>query len=105
MPERPASVSALGGLRVIELGAGVAPAFAGRWLAAFGATVVKVEPPDGGWMRRYSPTGELFAGETGPLAAYLDTGKQRVTLDLATPEGRATLRELVEAADAVIHDL
>ncbi|HKA14972.1 MAG TPA: CoA transferase, partial [Myxococcota bacterium] len=37
----------LAGVRVVELGGGVACAFAGRWLAALGAEVTRVEPPGG----------------------------------------------------------
>ena len=37
----------LGGTRVVELGGGVACAFAGKWLAALGAEVIRVEPEGG----------------------------------------------------------
>jgi crotonobetainyl-CoA:carnitine CoA-transferase CaiB-like acyl-CoA transferase len=99
------SVSALEGLRVVEVGAGVAPAFAGRWLAAFGATLLKVEPPGGSWTRRYSPSGAAPAGAAGPLAAFLDAGKQSAVVDLDTDEGRARLAVLVADADVLVHDL
>ena len=37
----------LDGLRVLETATGIAGPYAGRLLAMLGATVVKVEPPDG----------------------------------------------------------
>ena len=99
------SGAALAGLRVVELGESVAPAFAGRWLAAFGATVTKIEPPDGSWTRRYSPLGEPVTGDTGPLTAFLDAGKESVVLDAASGGDRDTLAGLVADADLLLHDL
>jgi crotonobetainyl-CoA:carnitine CoA-transferase CaiB-like acyl-CoA transferase len=90
---------------VIELGAGVAPAFAGRWLAAFGATVIKIEPSGGSWTRQYSPTGKQSGGESGALAAFLDAGKQSLVLDLGKPGDCARLQETAATADIVLHDL
>ena len=42
-------------LRVLELGAGIASAYAARLLADQGADVVKVEPPEGDPARRLGP--------------------------------------------------
>ena len=54
-------------------------------------------------MRRYSPSSG--AGERGPLAVYLDTGKAHAELDLDEAEGRASLREMVSRCDLLMHDL
>ena len=96
---------ALDGLRVVELGDGVAPAFAGRWLAAFGAAVTLVEPPGGHWLRRYWPSGENRQVDTGPLGAFLLAGAGSVTLDPERPPDRAALRSLLADADVFLHDL
>ncbi len=42
------SVTALQGLRVVEMGQLIAGPFAGKTLADFGAEVIKIEAPDGG---------------------------------------------------------
>ena len=96
---------ALAGLRVVELGEGVAPAFAGRWLAAFGAEVTAIEPPGGHWLRRYWPTSQVAETKVGPLGAFLYAGTSSVTLDPRRAEDRAALRTLLREADILLHDL
>lgn len=97
-------VGLLDGLRVVELGPGVAAAFCGKLLADYGAAVLKAEPPGlGDPLRRCGP----FAGdephpETGIPFLYLNTGKRGVTLNLADSDGQAILHRLLEPADAVI---
>lgn len=103
-----AAPRALAGLRVLELGEGVIPAFCGRWLAGFGATVVKVEPPGGDWTRRYrlDPAEAAWYGPDGSaLFAYLNAGKELITLDPDTAMGREGLSRLLEAADVLVHTL
>lgn len=107
-PAPGATPRALAGLRVIELGEGVIPAFCGRWLAGFGATVVKVEPPGGDWTRCYrlDPAESAWYGPDGSaLFAYLNAGKELATLDLQTTAGRARLQGLLQSADVLVHNL
>lgn len=107
-PGREVAPYALAGLRVLELGEGVIPAFCGRWLAGFGATVMKVEPPGGDWTRRYrlDPAEAAWYGsDMSALFAYLNAGKELVTLDLETTAGRARLQALLHTADVLVHDL
>lgn len=68
----------LAGLAVLEVGDGIAAAFCGRLLAGFGATVVKVEPPQGDPSRRARVVdGAPEPGpEAAPLFAYLGMGKR-----------------------------
>src|SRR5438093_62758 len=80
-------VSALEGLRIVELGRGMAGAMAGMFLAEKGATVVKVEPP-GGVPYRHEPS-----------ALVWDRGKESVVLDLKTDGGRSDLHDLLGWAD------
>ena len=71
-------MSALTGIRVVELAGSVAGEYCGKLLADFGAEVIKVEAPGCG-----SPTRAMapILGE-GPegsaLFAYLNTNKQSV---------------------------
>lgn len=99
-------MSALGDLRILELSSGVAAEYCGKLLADFGARVIKVEPPGSG-----SPTralGPSAAGvaphEASGLFAYLNTNKQSVILDPASPGGCEALRELIRTVDVVVDD-
>ena len=91
-------MSALTGIRVVELAGSVAGEYCGKLLADFGAEVIKVEAPGCG-----SPTRAMapILGE-GPegsaLFAYLNTNKQSVVLD------DERLQQLIGTADAVIDD-
>ncbi|MEU9343084.1 crotonase/enoyl-CoA hydratase family protein [Streptomyces sp. NPDC048278] len=68
---------------------------AGRFLAALGADVVLVEPPDGARARRRAP---LHQG-TSLYFAVRNAGKRGVTLDAATEHGRRDLLALLDTAD------
>ncbi len=74
----------LEGVRVLELGGGIPAAFAARWLAGFGADVVRVEPEDD----RLTPD----------EAVYLLPGKRRVH------PAPSELLALARAADIIIED-
>lgn len=97
---------ALDGLVVVELGEGVEPAYCGKWLSAFGAEVLKVEPRAGDWTRRYrlSESGQAERGDS-PLYLHLNTGKKSVALDLDVAENQVVLQKLIAGADVVIHNL
>jgi crotonobetainyl-CoA:carnitine CoA-transferase CaiB-like acyl-CoA transferase len=99
-------VSALKGLRILELAAGVAGEYCGKLLADFGAEIIKIEAAGvGSDTRRMAPFatrgGEL---ERSGLFAYLNTGKQSVALDIGSAAARAQLRQLAGSAVAVIDD-
>lgn len=74
----------LDGVRVLEIGGGIAAGFAARLLAGFGAEVVRTEDPDG----RLTPDEEV----------YLVAGKRRISVS------DTELRELALAADIVVED-
>ena len=63
-------------------------------LSDLGARVIKIEPPDGDPMGR-NP-GELFF--------RINRGKERVAVDLKTPEGRDIVHKLVAKADILVHN-
>ncbi len=76
---------------------------AGKLLRDLGMDVIKVEPPGGDPVRRLGP----FAGDTphreGSLRfAWLNAGKQSLTLDLTRPQGRDLLLRLAEQADVLL---
>jgi crotonobetainyl-CoA:carnitine CoA-transferase CaiB-like acyl-CoA transferase len=73
-------MSALDGLRVLELSGGIACGYAGKLLRDQGAEVVKFEPPDGDplrWWSAASPDAPI--DRTGALFAHLHAGKASVT--------------------------
>ena len=45
----------LQGIRVIELGGGIAGSYATKMFADYGAEVIKIEPPEGDETRRMAP--------------------------------------------------
>jgi crotonobetainyl-CoA:carnitine CoA-transferase CaiB-like acyl-CoA transferase len=100
-------MSALEGLKVVELGEGVALGYCGALLAACGAEVIKVERPvDGDMVRRLPPFAEgVAAPEASGLHAFLSTGKSSIALDLGAPEGAALARQLAVEADVVLEAL
>ena len=94
----------LGGLRVLDLGPGIAPSFCAKLLADYGASVVKVEPPAAGDpVRRMGP----FVGDDPNLEKsipflYVNTGKRGITLDWSIESGRAILYRLLDDADVLV---
>ncbi len=90
----------LAGLKVLELGQLIAGPFVGKTLADFGATVIKVEPPDGDPLRLW----RLLHDGTSVWWQVQSRGKQSVVLDLRTDEGRAAVRALAAECDVLIEN-
>ena len=67
-------------LRVVEISDRIAGGYCGKLLVDAGADVVKVEPPTGDPLRRFTATGAVPpAGADSPLFSYLNAGKRSVT--------------------------
>ena len=94
----------LDGLRVLDMGPGIAPSFCAKLLADYGAEVVKVEPPgEGDPARRMGPfVGDDPHPEKSIPFLYLNTGKRSVTLDYSTPSGRDILIGLLNDTDVLV---
>ena len=94
----------LGGLRVIDLGPGIAPSFCAKLLSNYGAEVIKVEPPGkGDPVRRQGPfVGDDPHHEKSIPFLYVNTGKRSVTLDYSTESGSAVLQRLMDEADVLV---
>jgi alpha-methylacyl-CoA racemase len=83
----------LDGITVLDLSSVGPAARAGRWLADYGATVVKVAPVPGDAGVQIVP----------PFHAYsAGRGLQRILIDMKAPEGREAFLRLAERADVVI---
>ncbi len=100
-----AGLSALRGLRVVELGVWVAAPAAGALLADWGADVIKVEPPNGDPMRHAFGSLGIAQDLPNPAFAQDNRGKRSVVLDLRTPPGRASLEALLATADVFLTNL
>ncbi len=92
-------------MRAIELGRGIAAAYAGKLLADVGVDVVLVEPTTGHPLRALAPHPRAGADRGGGLFQYLGSGKQSIVVDPATTSGREALVELMSTTDLVIEDL
>ncbi len=94
-------MSALAGIRVLDLTRFLAGPFCTTMLADLGAEVVKVESPKGGDEGRYGyPTVEGVP----VFFLALNRGKKGVTLDLRQDEGRALLRRLLRHFDVLVEN-
>ncbi len=88
-------MNVLEGIRVIDLTHALAGPMCTHQLVLLGAEVIKIEPPGTGDDFRPRPFGRFAA---------VNAGKKSVVLDLKTPEGRASLRDLVATADVVVEN-
>jgi crotonobetainyl-CoA:carnitine CoA-transferase CaiB-like acyl-CoA transferase len=92
-------------ITVLDLSRDIPGAWCTRLLAALGARVILVEPPTGSPLRARAPFKDDLPGvETSGVFLYLAGAKQSVTLDLATPSGRALLAGLTAGADVLVED-
>ena len=92
-------------MRVLEVGEGLAAAYAGRQLANQGADVVKVEAPQGDPSRRIGPFAGGVDEERSGLFLAVNLDKRGVCLDLGTEAGRAQLARLLAWANVLVHSL
>jgi crotonobetainyl-CoA:carnitine CoA-transferase CaiB-like acyl-CoA transferase len=98
-------LTALSGLRVVELGVWVAAPSAAALLADWGAEVIKVESPTGDPMRNVFGSLGIGSDLPNPAFALDNRGKRSVVLDLREPDDRGRLEELLATADVFISNL
>jgi formyl-CoA transferase len=95
------NLSALSGLKVLELGQLIAGPFAAKTLADFGAQVVKIEPPTtGDPLRKW----RMLKDGTSVWWQAQSRNKRSLALDLRTPEGQELVRQLAAEADVLIEN-
>jgi crotonobetainyl-CoA:carnitine CoA-transferase CaiB-like acyl-CoA transferase len=94
MPDRQGGprISAYHDIRIVDFTQGMVGPMAAMLLADFDAQVVKVEPPQG----------DRLKAHPGYLA--WNRNKQILTLDLASPDGRAAAERLIAGADVALFD-
>jgi crotonobetainyl-CoA:carnitine CoA-transferase CaiB-like acyl-CoA transferase len=100
---------ALGHIRVLDMSRVLAGPWCSQNLADLGADVIKIERPGcGDDTRAWGPPYARDAAgvDTSEAAYYLaaNRGKRSVTVDIASAEGQALLRELVRHCDVVLEN-
>jgi len=94
------------GIRVLEIGGGIAADYATRLFADYGAEVIKIEPPTGDPVRRMVPFIGNVPDENGSAVfLHTNTSKKSVVLDLKDQSARDALLKLAATADVVVESL
>ncbi|MBN2335885.1 CoA transferase [Candidatus Bathyarchaeota archaeon] len=93
-------MTALEGLRVLDLTHAHAGPICTLFMGAMGAEVIKIEPSWGEMTRMFPP---LIKGQS-PYFMFLDRCKKGITLDLKSPRGNQLFRELVKKSDVVMEN-
>ncbi len=89
---------AYAGLRVLDLGQGVAAPYCAMLLAMHGAEVIKLEPLAGDWSRGLG----MRYGDHTAMSAHYNRGKRSLALDLKARAGREIASSLAARADVMI---
>ncbi|MBS7701396.1 MULTISPECIES: CoA transferase [unclassified Chelatococcus] len=92
--------SPLEGVVVLDLGQVYQGPYASFLLAQAGATVIKIEPPNGEPVRHRA---RISKGNAVPFA-MLNANKQNISLNLKSPDGIAILKALAAKADILIEN-
>lgn len=92
-------MSALKGLRVVEMGQLLAGPFCGQLLGDMGADVIKVEPPGAG-----DPMRVWGQGKDKVQWEVIARNKKSVSANLRIPEGQELVRKLIATADILIEN-
>lgn len=95
-------MSALEGLKVVDLTRFVSGTFCSMQLADHGADVVKIESPvdRGDQLRSWGP----FIGDQSYYFISLNKNKRSIALDLRSPEGIAIVKRLIEESDVLVEN-
>jgi crotonobetainyl-CoA:carnitine CoA-transferase CaiB-like acyl-CoA transferase len=91
----------LHGITVLDFSHALAGPYCTMLMAAYGARVIKVEGPEGDIGRTWGPP---FHGSDASYFVGLNTGKQSLAIDLKTPAGLESCRQLAATADIVIEN-
>ncbi len=91
----------LSGVRVLDVSRVLAGPYCAMLLADLGATVVKVEGPQGDETRRWGPP---FHNGTATYFYTANRNKRGLRLDLSFPSDRERLQRLLRHADVLVHN-
>lgn len=95
---------ALAGIRVLDLSHMIFGPTAARFLAQYGAEVIKVEVPYQGDYWRGGTYWGKFWKHSNPLWHYINQNKYFVAIDVKKPRGKELILELAKKSDVVIEN-
>src|SRR5580700_799347 len=98
----------LDGIRVLEVANWVAAPACAMLLGDLGASVIKVEPPQGDISRGYAQSAESLAAPLPPSSPGFELnnrGKRSMCIDLGSAEGVAIVKDLAKDADVFVTNL
>lgn len=96
-------MSALKGIKVIDLSRVLAGPSCSQVLADLGADVIKIERPEiGDETRHWAPPS--FNDGTSAYFATVNRNKRSLTLDFTKPQGQAVLKHLIQDADILVEN-
>ncbi|MFB6802995.1 CaiB/BaiF CoA transferase family protein [Peribacillus butanolivorans] len=93
-------MSALKGIRIVDLSQVMAGPYCSMLLADMGADVIKIEPPTGENTRRWPPH---IDGESAAFMA-INRNKRSMTLNLKDDEDKKIFYKLIETADVLVEN-
>ena len=90
----------LGGVRVLDFTTIVSGPYCTRLLADLGAEVIKIEPPEGDFIRTQPP---MRAGKSAYFA-HLNCGKKSLAIDLRQPGAIELVQQLAIKSDVLVEN-
>lgn len=90
------------GIRVIDLSVNILGPIATQMMGDMGADVIKVESPDGDFMRSVGP---IRHERMGAFFLNMNRNKRGIVLDLKDPKSKEALFRLLDSADVFIHNM
>ncbi len=96
-------MQALEGIRVVDMATVIAGPGAARYLADYGADVIKIEPPGGDGTRRMGWVDPVDGDSY--MWKLVARGTRAVVIDLKTPAGRGRMLRLLADADVLVENL
>jgi crotonobetainyl-CoA:carnitine CoA-transferase CaiB-like acyl-CoA transferase len=94
----------LEGIRVLDFTTAMAGPRCAMLLGDFGADVIKIEPPEGDYARRWGVNRYGAGGQFSGLFIALNRNKRSVVLDLKTQAGRDAAAALTATADVIVEN-
>ncbi|MCP8615248.1 CaiB/BaiF CoA transferase family protein [Salirhabdus salicampi] len=91
-------------IKILDFTRAYAGPFSTMLLADLGATVIKIEPPEGDFIREIGPfvSEENKDGGIGGFFNSVNRNKRSIAVDLKTKEGQTVVHDLVKECDALI---
>jgi formyl-CoA transferase len=102
-PTTAGAAQPLTGVRVVDFTQVMMGPCCTQMLGDYGADVIKIERIGAGDLSRWS-IGDDEAGPQNPVFSSLNRNKRSIALDLKSPEGKAIVHRLLEAADVVANN-